>query len=326
MTAPVPRTPADPLGEVLHSLRLTGTFYCHSVLTEPWGMTVPAMPGYLWFHIVTSGHCLLDVDGSDGRMVRPGEVALVPHGGGHRVRSEPDAATPDVRSLPQEYLNDRYVVLRQGDGADPSSLVCGGVRFEHPTARELIALLPRLLHVNATEGVGTEWLSATLRLIATEAADSRPGGETLITRLSDIVVIQAIRTWLDEEPRARTGLLAALRHPQIGHAMSLIHRNPARAWTVATLATEVAMSRSAFAARFTEIVGETVMTYLTRWRMRLALDRLAAEDVTVCELAGRVGYHSEAAFSRAFKRFNGVPPSAVKPPSASPTVHPVSRP
>lgn len=309
----------DPLGEALHFLRLSGTFYCHAEVTEPWGVTVPAMPDCLWFHIVTAGSCLLEVDGADVRTLRPGELALVPHGRGHRLRSEPGVAVPNVVELPQEYFGDRYAVLRYGGSGAATTLVCGGVRFEHPAARELVALLPRLVHLDASHGTEGEWLRATLRLIAAEATALRPGGETVITRLSDILVVQAIRAWIENDPAARTGWLGALRDPQIGHAISLIHRYPARLWTLASLAAEVAMSRSAFAARFTQVAGEPVMGYLTRWRMYLARDRLMHDGAAVGELAGRLGYQSVAAFSRAFKRVHGIPPSAIRH-HAEPTV------
>jgi len=185
------------------------------------------------------------------------------------------------------------------------------VRFDHPAARELVVLLPRLLHLDASRGTEAEWLQATLRLIAAESTTLRPGGETVITRLSDILVIQAIRAWIEDDPAAQTGWLGALRDPQIGHAISLIHRHPARSWTLASLAAEVAMSRSAFAARFTQVAGEPVMGYLTRWRMHLAREQLR-DGAAVGELAGRLGYHSIAAFSRAFKRVHGMPPSTIK--------------
>lgn len=314
MTTPVPRLPDDPLGDVLHSLRLAGTFYCHSELTAPWGLTIPAMPEHVWFHIVTAGQCLLDVEGAATAVLGPGELALVPHGRGHRVGSERQTAAPDVAQLPHQYLSDSYALLRHGGGGEATTLVCGAVRFAHPAARELAAWLPYLLHVDAADDTHTEWLRATLRLIAVEAATPRPGSETLITRLSDIVIIQAIRTWLAEDPKARTGWLGALRDPQIGRALLLIHRDPARPWTVASLAAEAAMSRSAFAARFTALTGDTVIAYLRQWRMRLAQDRLAANGDTVSELADGLGYHSEAAFSRAFKRVTGVSPSAVRRP------------
>src|SRR5262249_21735800 len=150
------------------------------------------------------------------------------------------------------------------------------------------------------------------RLMAAEAAELRPGGEAVITRLGDILVIQAIRAWMDSDPAAHTGWLGALQDPQIGRAISLIHRDPARDWTVASLADELAMSRSAFSARFTELVGEPVMRYVARWRMHVAVDALQEEGATVGELADRLGYRSEAAFSRAFKRVIGRSPGEVR--------------
>ena len=134
----------------------------------------------------------------------------------------------------------------------------------------------------------------------------------MITRLGDILVIQAIRAWIESDPAAQTGWLGALQDPQIGRAISLIHRDPARDWTVASLADELAMSRSAFAARFTDLVGEPVMRYVARWRMHLAVATLKDEDATVGELADRLGYRSEAAFSRAFKRVMGASPGAFR--------------
>jgi AraC-like DNA-binding protein len=151
-----------------------------------------------------------------------------------------------------------------------------------------------------------------LRLIASEAAELRPGGEAVITRLGDILVIQAIRAWMESDPAARTGWLGALQDPQIGRAISHVHRDPARNWTVASLAQELAMSRSAFAARFTELVGEPVMSYVARWRMQVAVAALKDEGATVGQLADRLGYRSEAAFSRAFKRVIGVSPGAIR--------------
>jgi AraC-like DNA-binding protein len=153
-------------------------------------------------------------------------------------------------------------------------------------------------------------MHSTLRLIAAEGRELRPGGEAVITRLSDILVIQAIRAWIASDPVGQTGWLGALQDPRVGRAMSLVHRDPARPWSVASLARETAMSRSAFAARFTELVGEPVMQYVTRWRMQVALDWLQDEDIPVAELATRLGYESQAAFSRAFKRTVGVSPGA----------------
>jgi AraC-like DNA-binding protein len=300
-----PFPPADPLGEALHHLRMNGAFYCRSELTAPWGLTMPQMPGYLWFHVVTSGRCLLG-----DRWLHPGDLALVTTGEGHALRSEPDAPAPGVLELEREQISDRYEILRHGDGGEPTLLICGAVRFDHPAARNLVDVLPPAIHLEAA--AASEWLQSTLRLMAVEARELRPGGEAVITRLGDVLVIQAIRTWIDSDPDARTGWLGALQDDQIGRAISLIHRDPARDWTVASLAGELAMSRSAFAARFTDLVGEPAMQYVTRWRMHVALNALKDDGATVAELAQRLGYRSEAAFARAFKRVIGVPPGAVK--------------
>jgi AraC-like DNA-binding protein len=307
-----PWAPADPLGEALHFLRMNGAFYCRSELTAPWGLTLPPMPSYLWFHVVTVGRCLLETDEGEPRLLQPGDLALVPHGTGHRLRSDPDARVPGILDLERELVSDRYELLRHGEGGAPTTLICGAVRFESPAARNLVEILPATLHVEASAAPETAWLQSTLRLMAAEARELRPGGEAVITRLGDILVIQAIRSWLETDPAARTGWLGALQDRQIGRAISMIHRDPARAWTVASLADELAMSRSAFAARFTELVDEPAMQYVTRWRMHVALNALKEEGATVAELAHRLGYRSEAAFARAFKRVIGLPPGAVK--------------
>jgi AraC-like DNA-binding protein len=305
-------TDADPLGAALHLLRMSGTFYFRSELTAPWGLGIPPMPDCLWFHVVTAGAALLEVD-DDGpaRTLRPGELALVPHGTGHRLRDAADSAAPSVLGIPHDFVTDRYAIIRHGGGGAPTTLVCGAVRFSHPAARSLVELLPATMHLTDA-GSEAEWLPATLRMMAAEAAQLRPGGETVLTRLADVLVIQAIRAWLAADRGGRTGWLGALRDPQIGRALAQVHRDPARDWTVATLAAECAMSRSAFAARFSELVGEPAMQYVTRWRMQTALHELGSGDSTVAELAGRLGYRSEAAFSRAFKRVLGIAPGAAR--------------
>jgi len=302
----------DPLGEALHFLRMSGTFYVRSELTAPWALALPPVQGCLSFHVVTSGRSWLEVEGAEPRLLQPGDLALVPHGEGHRLASEPGIPAPSVHDLRHEHVSDRYAILRHGGGGAATSLVCGAVRFDHPAAHHLVKLLPKMIHVEASISPQTEWIQSTLRFMAAEAKELRPGGETVITRLADILVIQAIRSWIQEDPAAKTGWLGALQDEQIGRAITLIHREPAREWTVASLASEVAMSRSAFAARFTELVGEPAMQYVTRWRMHVALTWLKEEDAGLVDLANRLGYQSEAAFSRAFKRFIGVSPGAVR--------------
>lgn len=307
-----PWTSVDPLGEALHFLHMRGVFYTRSEFTAPWALALPAFPDCLMFHAVTSGHSWLEVEGAEPHLLHPGDLALVPHGEGHRLASEPGVPAAKLFDLPREQVSERYEILRHGQGGAPATLICGTVRFDHPAAQQLIRLLPKLICIEVWKSPHMEWIQSTLRLMAAEARELRPGGETIITRLADILIIQAIRSWMAEDPSAKTGWLGALQDKQIGYSIVLIQRDPAREWTVASLADEVAMSRSAFAARFKELVGESPMQYITRWRMNVALTWLQEENLSLGELAARLGYRSEAAFSRAFKRFIGVSPGAAR--------------
>ncbi len=304
-----PTVPA--IAHTLRFVRMSGVLYCPSELTEPWGLALPPMDGCLWFHVVTAGWCTVEVGGAP-TIVRAGDLVLVPHGAGHRAWGAEPAPTPSVFDLPHQQVNDHYAVLRHGGGGARTSAVCGGVRLDHPAARHLLEALPPLIHIEGGLVPRSDWMRATLDLMADETRDVRPGSEAVVSRLCDILVIQAIRSWIERDPAARTGWLGALRDEQIGAAMARIHVEPTRPWTVAGLADEVAMSRSAFAARFTELVGEPAMRYVTRWRMHHALDLLEAGDVTVAAVGRDVGYDSEAAFSRAFKRVVGISPRAAR--------------
>jgi AraC-like DNA-binding protein len=307
-----PFAPADPLGEALHLLRMNGGFYARSELTAPWGTSMPAMPGYLWFHVVIAGSFRLETPGAEPAIVERGDLVLIPKGEGHALLSDAGVPAPSILEIDREAISERYEVIRMGGDGPPTTLICGAVRFDHPAARSLIDVLPPVIHMEAAGTPQMDRIQATLSLMAAEARELRPGGEAVITRLGDIVVIQAIRAWIESDPAARTGWLGALQDPQIGPAITAIHRDPSREWTVAELAKEPAMSRSAFSARFTEVVGEPVMAYVTRWRMQVAYEALSTEGATVAELTERLGYRSEAALARAFKRVIGKPPGAVK--------------
>lgn len=305
-------SPADPLGEALYFLRMSGAFYCRSEFTAPWALELPPFEDSLMFHVATSGACWLEVPGVEPRLLQPGEFALVPHGEGHRLASEPGIPAAKLFDIPGELVSERYEILRHGGGGAATSVVCGVVRFEHPAALRLVKLLPKVLCFEASSSPQMDWMQNTLRFMAAEARELLPGGETVITRLCDILVVQAIRSWIAQDPAARTGWLGALQDKQMGRALALIHRDPTYAWTVASLADEVAMSRSALSGRFTKLVGEPVMQYVTRWRMQLAMSWLRENESTLADVANRLGYQSEAAFSRAFKRFNGMSPGAAR--------------
>lgn len=303
---------ADPLGEALHFLRMSGIFYSRSEFTAPWALALPPMPGTLMLHVVTSGHCWLEVEGTPNRLLRAGDLALVPQGEGHQISSDVGMAGAKLFEIPREQVSERYEVIRMGGGGAPATFVCGVFQFDDPAAQHLISLLPRLITVEGWKLPDADWIGSTLRAMASEARELRPGGETVISRLADILVIHVIRAWIAQDPAAQTGWLGALRDKQIGRVIGLIHREPERLWSLESLAAEAAMSRSAFAARFTQLVGEPAMHYVTRWRMHAALNWLREESVPAGDVARRLGYESEAAFSRAFKRYVGAPPGVAR--------------
>lgn len=312
MKAQLPKPPLDPLSESLQLLRMSSTLYSRCYFTSPWGLELPSLPGMLMFHVVTFGHCWLRVQGAVLRLLQRGDFVLVPRGTGHSLLSHPDAAAVPLFDMPREYLSERYEIIRHAGGGAPAEIVCGTMEVDNPGAVQLLTLLPPVIGSEVMSAVHKQWLLSTLQLMAEEAVDCKVGRETLLARLADVVVMHAIRNWIENDPAATTGWLQALRDKQIGRAIALIHDDPSRPWTLGSLAEEVAMSRSAFATRFAELVGMPVMHYVTQWRMQVAMSMLKSDDVRVSDLAARLGYQSEAAFSRAFKRFMGISPSAVR--------------
>ena len=296
------------VADALRHITVTGVFYCPSYLREPWGGTLPAMPGCVWFHAVTSGRCELVV-GGERFQLQAGDLALVPHGAGHVIEAGGPTAYPVIPDLPHEEQSDNYAVLRYGDDGPLTEMVCGGLRLEHPSARHLLDGLPPLVHVRT---VRRTVLGATLDLLAEEVAGRDVGSEAVISRLSDILVIQAIRHWITGAEATGSPWLTAMGDPQIGPALAALHAAPGAPWTVRSLAARAAMSRSAFAARFRELLGQPVMGYLTELRMQLAVDLLHRSGRTVSDVATAVGYESEASFSRVFKRHLGTTPRQVR--------------
>jgi AraC-like DNA-binding protein len=278
------------------------------------------MEGHMMFHVVTAGRCWLELDGSRPQLLERGGLALVPHGLGHRLVDERGGASVDFFDLPVERVTERYELLNHGGGGEECRLICVVVRFDHVAAERLVDALPPVLHLDGwTEG-DDPWLADTLRFIAREAESLRPGGETVLTRLADILVIQMVRHWIENDAAVDGGWLAALRDPNLGRAMAAIHRTPGADWTLESLARAAAMSRSAFAARFTEVVGEPAMRYVTRWRLQLARAALRESGDPLGAVAERFGYRSEAAFCRAFKREFGTSPGRDRRAQPSPPV------
>jgi len=302
---------SDPLSEVLQLLQLSGVLYCSAELTDPWGIEVPELPGVMNVEVVTSGHCWIELQGEAPVFMPEGSLVLIPRGKRHKLRGNPGDKTTVLEDIPVERIGDRFEMMRFGGGGRTTRVTYYGVRFDPYLADRLIRLLPDMLHLRTHVDDGS-WLHGTIQFIAEEARQRLPGSETVITRLADILVIQAIRTWIESLRDEKHGWIAALHDRQIGKAMSLMHRQPERNWRVDSLAREVGMSRSGFSARFTALVGESALQYLTGLRMRLAQREIRETSDTLAKIAERVGYQSEPAFNRAFKRVMGMPPGAVR--------------
>ncbi len=302
---------SDPFGEVLQLLKFTGVLYCNAQLTDPWGIEIPHLPGVMNVEMVTSGHCWIELEGEAPVFMPQGSLILIPRGNRHILRGNPGDKATRLEDIPVERVGDRFEKMKFGGGGRVTQVTYYGVRFDPYLANRLIQLLPAMLHQRSHIEDGS-WLQSTIQFIAQEAKQKLPAGETVITRLADILVIQAIRDWIQGLREEEKGWIAALNDPLIGKAMSLMHRQPARNWQVESLAKEIGMSRSGFSARFTAMMGESVKHYLTTLRIQLAHRELRETNDTLAKIAEHVGYQSEPAFNRAFKREVGLSPGEVR--------------
>ena len=306
----------DPLGDALRLLQFTGVLYCNAELSDPWGIELPHLDGVMNVEIVTSGYCWFELEGESPIFMPEGSLVLVPRGLPHYLRGNPGDKTTPLEGIPITRIGDRYEHMIHGGGGRKTRITYCGVRYDKVLAQRLVRLLPNKLHIRTQAHVDNEndddWLRNTVLFIAKEAACPLPGSDTVITRLTDILIIQAIRVWIDSVKHANSGWIAALYDRQIGKALTLMHRHPEMQWQVASLASEVGMSRSGFSKRFTDLVGEPALQYLTNHRMQLAQREIKNSNESIARIAERFGYESETAFSRAFKRQVGVPPTQVR--------------
>jgi AraC-like DNA-binding protein len=314
MAGPEPALPpfADPLSDTLHALRLNGTLYCRAELRAPWGIEIPDLDGLMAFAIITSGRAWFEMAGEAPRWLEQGSLTLIPHGEVHRISHAPGVRPAKLFDIPVERVSERYEFMRFGGGGELTRATYGVVRFDNHVARRLLEQLPKVIFHDSWDEETGGWMQSTLRFITREAGSLKPGGETVLTRLADILVIQAIRSWLENAPEAKQGWLAAMRDINLGRALAAIHRQPGKPWTVGTLAREAGMSRSAFSARFTSMTGESAMRYLTRWRMQAARALLQETGDALPVISLQTGYQSEPAFCRAFKREYGVSPGKIR--------------
>src|SRR4051812_46215464 len=177
-------------------------FYCRSEFTAPWALALPPLRGYLMLHLVTSGHCRLEIDRSAPKLLQQGDLILVPHGEGHQLSSQAGLKGEKLFDIAREQVSERYETLRIGGGGEPATMICGAFQFDHPAAHHLVTLLPQVILLPASS---SDLIHSTLRVMDAEARELRPGGDTVITRLADVLVIHAIRSWIAQDPAAQTG-------------------------------------------------------------------------------------------------------------------------
>jgi AraC-like DNA-binding protein len=302
----------DVLTDVLETVRVVAACYGRLEATAPWGIRV--RPGEdAKFHVVLEGHARLMVDGvAEPIELSAGDIVALPHGHAHSLLDDPDIAAQPLEELLVCRPRGDNSVLRVGGGGQSSTIVSGRFRFEDRRNNPLLSVLPPVITLRGEMGKSVRWLEPTLKFIACEAQSGRPGSQTVIARLADVLFIQIVRGHLASLPVNGSGWLGALADAQIGAALGYIHQSPEQDWTVQSLASKVAMSRSAFASRFMRLVGEPPLSYVTRWRMQKAASMLRDGKQTLAEVAAGVGYDSEAAFSKAFKRAVGSAPGAYR--------------
>jgi AraC family transcriptional regulator, alkane utilization regulator len=315
---------SDPVSQVLRLLRIRSTVYCRSIMRAPWGFGVEPH-GNPAFHVVTAGSCWLEVDGDPQQIVlETGDLVILPIGSRHWMRDDPHSAAAEL----EEILNDAPVDARHrlhyGGGGRETGLLCGGFALEGGHAHAMLRALPSALCIRGAGGRPVPWLAATLELLNAETGSDAPGSEEVVSRLADALLTQALRVALAELESSNRGGVRALGDPQIAAAIELIHRQPERAWAVGEVASEVGLSRSAFAARFRQLVGESPKRYITRTRLAQSAALLHKTDAPIAEIAMRAGYASEFSFGRAFKRTFGVAPGAYRgEPNGVPGLSPV---
>jgi AraC-like DNA-binding protein len=294
----------DILANVLDRVRLAGTVLFHYELGRPWSLALPAFPGAV-FHYLSRGSATLALQ--QGRKLRlvEGDFAVVTRGEPHLIYS--DRKTKPFPLLELAQLPTHQGVVRHGGNGRPiSTLICGHFTLLRHSRSSVFELLPRILLLQPTSD--HDWLETILQRMVTESALERPGQRAVLSRMTEVLFVEALRSWIKSLSPGEGGWLGAMSDPHIGRALQLIHEQPDRPWTLRDLARRVGLGRSAFSARFTKLVGQPVHSYLTARRMEEAAFLLESSDEGIAQIATRVGYATAAAFSKLFHRHQGLSP------------------
>jgi len=310
----------DALSNILGKVRLDGAVYFDGEFTAPFGIDIPHACGYapylvpgsnhvVSYHLFLEGECDLQLEGLERVRIKPGDLVLMPHGHAHKIWNGSPAAWHDASGSLQRHVSGELRTLRTGAAGEVTRVVCGYLACDHRAAETFLAALPPLVVVNVRGDDAGRWIESSIRRLVEEAASGRAGSSALLSRMAEALFVESLRRWIDSLPETQTGWLAGMRDPVVARTLALIHGNPARPWCVDELARQAGASRSVLAERFSKLVGDTPLAYLANLRMRTAARMLEDTRKTVVEIAADVGYESEAAFNRAFKRQFGEPPA-----------------
>lgn len=311
----------DAISEALKVVRVTGAAFFNAEFTAPWGFASPPTktvasaleaPGterLAIYHLLTEGVAQIRVEGQPELPLAAGDLVILPHGHQHTMlNGRPRTMHDMARSLPQ-LLSDGLRVMRHGGDGPPTRFVCGYFGCDRHASRLFLTGLPPVLKVSIRDDNRTSWLENSIRYAMAEAARRRPGCAALLSKLSEALFVEALCRYMEQMPPECTGWLAGVRDSTVGAALAVLHSNPSHPWTVAALAQRAGASRSVLAERFAHFLGEPPMSYLANWRLQLGARLLETTRSTVIQVAAEVGYESEAAFNRAFKREFGMPPA-----------------
>lgn len=311
----------DALSETLRVVRLVGAIFINARFTAPWcyqspradavaPVLEPSAEHLVIFHLIIEGECYVELDHQPPLLLKAGDAVLFPQGDAHRMNSQPGLAPAGSGARLEKILSRRPGQLVHGGGGAPTRLVCGYLACEARLARMLLAGLPQIVRVNVRGSNAGMWLEASVRYALAEARSPRPGGAGVLAKLAEVLFIEVLRLYMNEKAEGRTGWLAGLSDRHVGSALNALHTSPARPWTLHELARAAGTSRSVLAERFHHLVGTSPMQYLTQWRMLVAANLMCRSDAKLASIAEEVGYQTDTAFSRAFRREFGSPPAA----------------
>jgi AraC-like DNA-binding protein len=316
------QTGMDALSDVLRVAHLTGGVFLNAEFFAPWCVAAQVAPEHcapvlgpaahlIIFHYVVEGEFQLRIDGEGGEnlTLEAGEVVLLPRNSLHLMGSDLTVLPALGRDIIQPPKDGGLFSIRHGGAGAPTRLVCGYLGCDSAEGNPVLSTLPCALKLKVEKGGAAEWIRSTFQYAADEVAAGRPGSETVLAKLSELLFVEAVRRYTETLPEGQTGWLAGLRDHYVARALALLHRDITRRWTVDDLGREVGLSRSALADRFIRLIGVPPMHYLANWRMQVASQKLRHDGVSLAQVAEIVGYESEAAFSRAFKKTFGTAPA-----------------